>query len=99
MTKVYYHATPFENLISIVENGIWKSKLDGVVYLAEKPEEAARFLAVRLCREILVCKVEIEEDLVKEMFDHCESFFKCKAYGYHGDIKPEEITDYLKYTC
>ena len=99
MTKTYYHATPFENLASILEKGILKSKLDGVVYLAEKPEEAARFLAIRLCRNILVCEVEVEDDLVEETFDHNEAFFKCKAYGYKGDIKPDEVTNFIKYTC
>lgn len=99
MTKTYYHATPFENLVSILEKGILKSKLDGVVYLTEKPEEAARFLAIRFCREILVLEVEVEEDMVEEMHDHCEAFFKCKAYGYHGDIDPDQITNFLKYTC
>ena len=98
MTKVYYHATPFENLLSIVEKGILKSKYDGLVYLTEKPEEAARFLAIRLCKEILVCKVEVEESLVEETFDHNEAFFKCKAYGYRGDISPDEVTDYMKFT-
>lgn len=96
--KKYYHATPFENFESIARQGILKSKFEGVVFLAEKPEEAARFLAIRLCREILVCEVELDESLVEESFDHNEAFFKCKAYMYHDDIAPEEITDYLKYT-
>lgn len=98
MTKTYYHATPFENFESIARQGILKNRYEGVVYLTEKPEEAARFLAIRLCREILVCEVEVDESLVKESFDHNEAFFKCRAYVYHGNIKPEEITDYLKYT-
>lgn len=97
--KRYYHATPFENFESIARQGIFKSKYDGVVYLTEKPEEAARFLAIRLCREILVCEVEVEEYLVEEMFDHNQEFFKCRAYGYKGDIEPDAITDYLRYTC
>lgn len=96
--KKYYHATPFENFESIARQGILKSKFEGVVFLTEKPQEAVRFLAVRLCREILVCEVEIDESLVEESFDHNEVFFKCRAYVYRGDIKPEEITDYLKYT-
>ncbi|MBR6604633.1 MAG: hypothetical protein IKK92_01975 [Prevotella sp.] len=96
--KTYYHATPFENFESIARRGILKSKFEGVVFLTEKPEEAVRFLAIRFCREILVCEVEVDESLVEESFDHNEAFFKCKAYAYRGDIKPEEITDYLKYT-
>ena len=98
MTKTYYHATPFENLNSIVENGIKRSKYDGLVYITEKPEEAARFIAIRLCKEILVCEVQVEEDLVEETFDHNERFFKCRAYGYRGDIEPDAITNYIKYT-
>lgn len=96
--KTYYHATPFENFESIARQGILKSKFDGVVYLAEKPEEAARFLAIRLCREILVCEVEVEEYLVEETFDHNQAFFGCRAYGYKGDIEPDAITNFFKYT-
>lgn len=96
--KRYYHATPFENFESIARKGIRKSKLEGLVYLTEKPEEAARFLAIRFCREILVCEVEVDENLVEETFDHSEAFFKCKAYGYKGNIKPKMIKDFFKYT-
>lgn len=98
MTKTYYHATPYENLASILDKGILKSKYDGMVYLTEKPEEAARFLAIRLCRKILVCEVQVEEDLVEETFDHNEAFFRCRAYGYKDNIEPEAITNFLKYT-
>lgn len=97
MTKTYYHATPFENLASIVEGGIYRG-CDGVVYLTERPEEAARFLAIRLHKDILVCKVVVEDTLVEETFDHNEAFFKCKAYGYRGDVKPDEIVGFLRYT-
>ena len=98
MAKTYYHATPFENLDSIIEKGILKSRYDGMVYLTEKPEEAARFLAIRLCREILVCEVEVDESLVEETFDHNGAFFRCRAYGYHGDVEPDKIIGFYKYT-
>lgn len=97
MTKTYYHATPFENLESIMDQGIHRG-CDGVVYLTEKPEEATRFLVIRGYIDILVCEVQIEEDMVEETFDHSEAFFKCRAYGYSEDITPDEITNYLKYT-
>lgn len=96
--KTFYHATPFENLDSIIDKGILKSRYDGLVYLTEKPEEAVRFLAIRLCREILVCEVEVDESLIEETFDHSNVFFKCRAYGYKGDIKPTAITNFVKYT-
>lgn len=96
MTKTYYHATPFENLESIMDQGILRG-CDGVVYLTEKPEEAARFVAIRGCREILVLGIELEEDLVNESFDHSKTFFKCKAYMHSDDIPADEITEFLKY--
>ena len=34
--KVYYHATSYENLGSILVDGIKASAIDGVVYMTEK---------------------------------------------------------------
>lgn len=96
MTKTYYHATPFKNLESILDQGIHKS-CDGVVYLTTEPQDAVKFVAIKGCKEILVCKVEIEEDLVTETFDHSQAFFRCRAYGYADDIDVHDITEYLKY--
>ena len=94
MTKIYYHATPFENLESILEKGIRRG-CDGVVYLTEKPEEAARFVAIRGHMKILVLGVELEEDMVSESFDHNYLFFKCNAYTYPEDIPANEITELI----
>ena len=96
MTKVYYHATPFENLTSIMERGI-HTGYDGYVYLTEKPEEAARFVVIRGYNEILVLGVEIEDDMVEESFDHNPVFFGCNAYMYPLNIPSECITEYYKY--
>ena len=96
MTKTYYHATPFSNLDSILKNGIHRS-MEGIVYLTTKPEDAVKFVAIRGHREILVCQVALEEELVEETFDHSEAFFKCRAYGYAGDIGPYEIEEIMKY--
>lgn len=96
MTKTYYHATPFENLESIMDQGILRG-CDGVVYLAEKPYEAARFVAIRGYMKILVLGIELEEDLVSESFDHNFLFFKCQAFTYPEDISADEITEFLKY--
>jgi len=97
MARKYYHATPFENLESIIDQGIHRG-CDGVVYLTEKPEEAVRFVVIRGYVDILVCEVQVEEDMVEETFDHSEAFFKCRAYGYSEDIIPDEITSYIKYS-
>lgn len=95
MLKSYYHATPFENLGSIFKKGILKG-CDGVVYLTEKPEEAARFVAIRGYKKILVIEVEVEDYLVKETFDHSEMFFKCKAYSYPYNISIDEFGDNIR---
>ncbi len=96
MLKTYYHATPYENLGSILDKGI-QTGHDGVVYLCEKPYEAARFVAIRGCNKILVLGVEIEEDMVRESGDHSYLFFKCLAYIYPENIPADEITEFRKY--
>lgn len=96
MMKEYFHATPYKNLESIIDQGIHRG-WDGVVYLTDKREEALRFVAIRGCKDILVCEVELNEANIKESFDHNESFFKCKAYMYDEDINPAEITNAWRY--
>ena len=91
-----YHATNIENLSSILEKGILRG-FDGIVYLAEKPEYAARFLKVRLVKEILVIEVDVPEEKIEEQFDHNEKFFGCKAFGYPEDIPVEMIGDLYKF--
>ena len=99
MLKSYYHATPFENLNSILRTGI-KKGCDGVVYLAETPEEAARFVAIRGCSKILAVEVLLEEEMVEESFDHSQLFFRCRAFAYPEDISVEEFGGNVKtITC
>lgn len=92
MMKKYYHATDPENLASICMNGLRKG-FDGQVYLAEDPQEACRFLALRFLPRILVVCVELEESEVEESFDHSYAFFKCRAWMHAGDIHPDRICD------
>jgi len=96
MTKTYYHATPYENLPSIIEKGILRGQ-DGYVYLTTDPVDATKFLRIRGYDEILVCEVALEEDLVEESYDHSEAFFRCKAYIYPEDIPSDEILEFLTY--
>jgi hypothetical protein len=84
--KTYYHATPFENLESILKDQEVHKGCDGVVYLAKKPEDAVKFLAIRGCKKILVFGFMLDEEKVSESFDHSEAFFKCKAYMYPDNI-------------
>lgn len=91
-----YHATNYENLGSILENGILPSP-EGIVYLTEKQDEAPRFLVLRGIKKILVVECEVEETNIEEQFDHNEKFFKCKAYGHYGKIEPESCLNFFKY--
>ena len=74
MTKTYYHATPYENLNSILNQGIHRG-CDGVIYLTDAKEDALKFVAIRGYLDILVCGIQLEEEMVQESFDHNESFF------------------------
>lgn len=97
MLHKYYHATQPANLSSILQNGI-KKGFDGVVYLAETPEDAAKFLAIRLFKDILVFEVELDDKDVCESFDHSYSFFQCRAFTYNSSIDPLQITNCWGYT-
>ena len=96
MLGTYYHATPYKNLESILDQGILRG-YDGVVYLAKTKEDAVKFIAIRFEKDILVCEVQLNEANIKESFDHNESFFKCKAYMYDEDINLFEITNAWRY--
>jgi RNA:NAD 2'-phosphotransferase (TPT1/KptA family) len=85
-----YHATRYENLESIMTEGI-RTGFDGLVYLAETPLDAMKFLLIRLVQHIVVFKVIIPEEDVEETFDHSREFFKCRAFGCTRDIDIDEI--------
>lgn len=92
----YYHATPFNNLNSILEQGLHRS-IDGVVYLCEKPEDCLKFAGVHLIQHVLLCEVNIPASWVVETFDHNITFFKCRYYGSTKDIPISRITNYTEY--
>lgn len=97
--KVLYHATDYNNLISILEHGL-KPGYDEVVYLAETPEDALKFVCLRGYKNIVTLQVKIykkDEDKIQETFDHNYNFFKCRAFGYYGTIPPKNITPLMKY--
>lgn len=94
--KKYYHATPSKNLLSIMSEGI-KTGCDGVVYLAETREDALKFICIRCFEDIVIFEVKLSEDKVDETFDHSQQFFKCKAYGYAGNISRKAIQNVWEY--
>lgn len=97
MTKTYYHATPSENLVSIIKDGCIKKGWLGVVYLTETAQDAVKFCAIRGQKFITVFEVEVDESLIEESFDHSNEFFKCRAFTYAGDIPDSQIKEILSF--
>ncbi len=97
--QTFYHGTPYENMLNIMENGIDPGP-DGLVYMCEKPEDCAKFLYIRGIRNIAVFKIKIPKKLennVEETFDHSYDFFKCRAFGYFGHIDNNMIEPCMQY--
>ena len=94
--KKFYHATPYDNLWSILCHGIRRGH-DGAVYLAETREAALKFICIRCYEPILVIEVELDEDQVQESFDHSYAFFKEKAFIYLDNITPDQLGKMWKY--
>ena len=92
--KYFYHATSYENLVSIYEKGILAQNAEGIVYMTEKPEEAARFVVIHGIPKILCVKIKIpksKEHNIIETFDHSYNFFKCRSFAYVGNITPDML--------
>ena len=96
MITKYYHATDYNNVGSILLEGI-KTSWDGVIYLCTSASDAAKFCAIHGIKHILVVEVELDDSEVKESFDHSEEFFKCKAYTCARIIDPEEFRTFIEY--
>lgn len=96
--RIFWHATYYENLASILDNGLVPG-IDGLVYMCETEYDAAKFLYVRQCKNILTMEIKIykkDESKIIETFDHNERFFKCKAFGYKGNIPLKNIKQFRK---
>lgn len=92
-----YHATSYSNLYSILDDGIITNNAEGIIYLCEKPEEAARFPYMHLVRDIVVFEVEVNKKNIIETFDHNEVFFRCRAFGHIGNIPASKIENVYRY--
>lgn len=49
------------------------------MYLCEKPQDAAKFVAIRGHDEVAVIEVILPANKVKESFDHSVQFFQCNT--------------------
>lgn len=94
--KYFYHATFKDNLSSIMINGIKKDNVYGGVFLADSSQNAAKFLMFRVhnLSDIIVFKMDaskLNKTKLEESYDHSYEFFKCRAYIYFDNIKPNAI--------
>ena len=98
----YYHACTPKAWESILADGMVRKSWDGCVYLCKAPDEAARFVALRLLgtgeRDITVLEFDgLEESKIEEVFDHNEAFWKCRCWGYFDDIPVSGVSGVYDY--
>lgn len=98
MRKKYYHAATPETMEKIIADGVVKRGWDGCVYLCEKPQDAAKFVAIRGHDEVAAIEVILPANKVKESFDHSVQFFQCKAFMYEEDIKVRPNAEVVEYS-
>ena len=91
--KNFYHATTQSNFEKIQESGEIKVGFDSIVYLAESPEDAYKFIGLRVWDEpIVILEITgLDPDKVIETFDHSYAFFKCRSFGYLENIPTDNI--------
>lgn len=82
----------------IIADGVVKRGWDGCAYLCEKPQDAAKFVAIRGHDEVAVIEVILPANKVKESFDHSVQFFQCKAFMYEEDIKVRPNAEVVEYS-
>lgn len=93
---VLYHATDYQNLDSILSEGL-RTGHDSLVYFCERPDYAARFVYIRGIQHILVIEVDIPDEQIQESFDHNPNFFGCRAFTVARPIKVGEFRNLSHY--
>lgn len=93
-----WHATAYDNLGSIIARGL-QTGCDHVVYACENATDAAKFVAIRGVKDILLIQFEVNEQDVDESFDHSQAFFKCRAFSVSHNIEPESLVSFRRLTC
>lgn len=99
-----YVGFAMEGVLELAEDNIREDtaysmkKWDGCVYLCEKPQDAAKFVAIRGHDEVAVIEVILPANKVKESFDHSVQFFQCKAFMYEEDIKVRPNAEVVEYS-
>ena len=91
-----YHATDYNNLENIMVRGLQPSG-EGI-FFAEGFKQSLAFMIFRNYSRVLVLELEIDENALRESFDHSESLFckmfgleSCKAWVYPNSIPAHEL--------
>ena len=90
---IFYHATPKENIFSIMKEGI-KIGWDGCIYLCKSPTDCLLFFIsnpLNKGKRFAVIPIDLDPEQVKESYDHNKEFIKCDAYFYDKPIPAEKI--------
>lgn len=90
---IFYHATPVENLNSILMSGITTSQ-DGMVHLTRDEVAAVKYCASRGLRKIATLRIRLDDlSKVADILDSGCDLYNCSCYGYEDDIPRERIID------
>lgn len=96
--KTYYHATDYSNLYSIMQNGLLANNTENIVYLCEKEEDAIKFAYMHRVMHAVTFKVTVRQpSKIIETFDHSQAFFKCRCFGFQGNIPAEWVEPSKEY--
>ena len=105
--RTLYHATTRENAMKIFGSHCIKPGIDGLVYMADTAENALKFLSPyheaaqkgKFVATVIPIRIKkADEAKVIETHDHSEEYFKCRAYGYEGEIPLEMLGNPTDYT-
>lgn len=86
-----WHASPYSNLESIVNNGLLTS--NGKIFFADKVESAVLFVYMKGEKHIIAFPVEFTEEEVNESFDHNVDVFKCRCYSVANNIPYSRVIE------
>ncbi len=98
--KTLYHATPKDNTISIMCEGI-KAGFDGVIYFCETPDDCLTYMSLyadALQRyEYAVIPVEFSDEEFANMETNIDNSSKMPtAYAYMGNISADRVPHNLQ---
>lgn len=93
--KTLYHATPKNNIFSIMQEGI-KAGIDGIVYFCETPENSLAYMrgyAVAYgCNEFAVIPVKFTDEEFANMGKNVDNSSELPtAYAYEGNIPADRV--------